>query len=145
MNRMERLEQAKQALAGATPEQRVRFAFACVDAVYPEENRKGPGYIMQWAPFVKAPFGQGIAREVAAYFSVTSPVEAHTAAQRAAAAAVALEEGDDGRAWRLVESCLDHAFAADKDGKLIDIAGCANAARAASPTLLAPYPLPDTG
>ncbi|HEU4405281.1 MAG TPA: hypothetical protein VFS43_08335 [Polyangiaceae bacterium] len=130
---MQRFEQAKAAILGLTVEQKVLFAAKAADAVFARRPGVAADHRALWAAFLEAPFGEGRAREVAVGFPCDPRSDEHLAAQRAAAAALQLERGDAGQAAWLAERSLEHAFAAERGGELIDLEGLTEEAHLAAP------------
>jgi hypothetical protein len=130
---MQRFEQAKAVIACLTVEQRVLYAAKAANAVFARRAGVAPGHRALWAAFLAAPFGEGRAREVAVGLPCDPRSDEHLAAQRAGAAALQLERGNVGQAEWLVERSLEHAFAAERGGALVDVEGLAAEARLASP------------
>lgn len=131
---MDRFEQAKAVIAGLTAEQRVVYAARAADAVFARRPGVAMNHRALWLAFLAAPFGEGTAREVAVGLPCDPLSDEHLAAQRAGAAALQLKRGNVGQAEWLVERSLEHAFAAERGGSLVDIEGLATEARLASPS-----------
>jgi hypothetical protein len=129
-----RFEQAKVAIAGLTAEQKVLYAAGAADAVFARRAGARPEHRALWAAFLEAPFGAGRAREVAVGFPCDPRSDEHLAAQRAGAAALHLERGEVRQAEWLAERSLEHAFASERGGALIDVEGLAAQARLAAPS-----------
>lgn len=131
---MDRLEQAKAAIAQMSVEQQVRYAIKAADAVFARRPGVAALHRALWQAFLAAPFGEGKAREVAVTLPCDPRSDEHLAAQRAGAAALHLERGNPGQAAWLAERSLEHAFAAERGGELVDIEGFARALRAEAPS-----------
>jgi hypothetical protein len=130
---MDRLEQAKAALADMSVEQKVLYAVKAADAVLSRRPGVVANHQTLWRAFLAAPFGEGRAREVAVALPCDPRFDEHLAAQRAGAAALQFERGNEGQAAWLAERSLEHAFAAERGGDLVDVEGFAREVRVAAP------------
>lgn len=131
---MNRFEQAKAAIAGMPLEQKVLYAARAADAVFVRRAGVAASHQALWLAFLTAPFGEGTAHAVAVGFPCDPRSDEHLAAQQAGAAALQLGRGHLEQAAWLVERSLEHAFAAERGGALVDVEGLAEAAREAAPS-----------